>query len=102
MKWCLNTETNADDFCSFLHTVCRLNISIHLTPIPLKSITRITIFSVQNPTAHLIGAQHIRRLEKSYVRVTRISTTDRVATKSSLIAKDNECLEWEKGPIEPQ
>lgn len=102
MKRCLNTEINADNFHQFLHTICRLNTSIHLTPIPLKSITGVTIFSVQNPTAHLIGAQHIRRLEKSYVRVTRISTTDRVATKSSLRAKDSECLEWEKGPSEPQ
>lgn len=83
MKQCLNTEINADDFCQFLHTIYRLNISIHLTPIPLESITETTIFSVQNPTAHVIGASHIKSLEKPYGCVTRTSTTYRVTSNSS-------------------
>lgn len=60
MKQCLNTEINADDFCQFLRTIYRLNISIHPTPIPLESITEITIFRVQNPTAHVIGALQVK------------------------------------------
>lgn len=55
MKLCLNTEINAGDFCQFLHIIYGLNVSIHLTPIPLESITEITIFSVQSPTPHVIG-----------------------------------------------
>lgn len=56
MKQCLNTEINTANFCQFLHTIYRLNVSIHLTSIPFESITEITIVSAQNPTAHVIGA----------------------------------------------
>jgi len=97
MKQCLNTQINADDFCQFLHTIYRLNISIYLTPIPLESITEITIFSVQNPTAHVIGALHIKSLEKSYVHVTRISTTYRISSNSSEKAQHSQGSGWEKG-----
>lgn len=78
MKQCLNIEINADDFCQFLHTICRLNISIHPTPIPLESTTEIIVFNMQNPTVRVIGTSHIKSLEKPYGYVTITSITCRI------------------------
>lgn len=89
MKQCLTIKINADDFCQIPHKIYRLNISTHLTSIPLESITGITVFCIQNLTAHVIGALHIKSLEIPYRCLTRTLTTYRTTSNSSQKAQRN-------------